>query len=217
MVRLYKFRPLASGEDLRRAKIIVETGCFWCSRFSELNDPMEGVFTASDTVAVHRIYNEKNKYRICSFCNDKGFQNPLMWGYYANGFKGVAIEVEVDEADVNGVKYVSDIPDIRNLGDDVENVLMTKLSLWAHEGEHRFLKDIGKANFYKIGIVTAVYFGDPYGDVSNKDAVYRDNEHLRKYKELKERISTVMGQHIKQYTVSLEGCDVKPKEIKINA
>ncbi len=40
-MKLYKFRPLANQNEFSRAKQILETGCFWCSQFSELNDPIE--------------------------------------------------------------------------------------------------------------------------------------------------------------------------------
>lgn len=98
-MKLYKFRPLAKEEDFQRAKSIIETGCFWCSRFSELNDPMEGVFCTANHKIIDDAYKQKVSYRICSFSAEAAFENPCMWGYYANGFKGIAIEIEVsDEA-----------------------------------------------------------------------------------------------------------------------
>ena len=43
-MKLYKFRPLANCDDLKRIKQIVEEKKFWCSRLWDLNDPMEGVY-----------------------------------------------------------------------------------------------------------------------------------------------------------------------------
>ena len=111
---LYKFRSLSSALDLDRAKQILETGHFWCSKFSELNDPMEGAFTIlSDAVISDEfksVYKEKSRYKICSFSGQRGFENPAMWGYYANGFRGICIRVEVeDESKIAEIKYEDEI------------------------------------------------------------------------------------------------------------
>ena len=42
-MKLYKFRSLGSEADYDRIIGIIENG-FWCSKFSDLNDVMEGVF-----------------------------------------------------------------------------------------------------------------------------------------------------------------------------
>lgn len=60
---------------------------------------MEGGYsyltTAENEIATPDVFTEKNAYRICSFSGEKALSNPAIWGYCANGFKGVAIEVEV--------------------------------------------------------------------------------------------------------------------------
>ena len=43
-VKLYKFRPLADDRDFERLKEILKTGKFYCPKFPDLNDPMEGVY-----------------------------------------------------------------------------------------------------------------------------------------------------------------------------
>ena len=149
-IKLYKFRPLANQDDFARAKAILETGHFWCSKFSELNDPMEGVFYGPANV-IHDIYIKKCRYRICSFSGEKTiddsfenpFENPSMWGYYANGFKGMVIEIAVDKEKVRKIKYDDKIANLKNLtdGDKIETILRTKTTAWEHEVEHRFLID----------------------------------------------------------------------------
>jgi hypothetical protein len=179
-MKLYKFRPLATCQDLDRARQILETGKFWCSHFWELNDPMEGVYQfnvgALAEEDVREFYSKKTSQVICSFSGEKAFQEPIMWGYYANGFKGIAIEIEVDEARVTTIEYTSEIPNItgRDLTDNaVKRILTTKLSCWAHEDEYRYLynphgDDSGPL---KIGRITAVYFGNPYKAIDNHEDI----------------------------------------------
>lgn len=145
-VKLYKFRPLSNNRDFKRLKSILKTGKFWCSKFSELNDPMEGAFTALNASNVSEIidsiYNEKERYKICSFSNEEAFSDPVMWGYYANGFRGVVIEIEVCSTEVKQIEYVDEISSFEVLNPDmkVKKILTTKLSPWKHECEYRFLK-----------------------------------------------------------------------------
>jgi len=98
-LKLYKFRSLGTELDVCRLKSLIETGHFWCSKIWDLNDPMEGVYRNSNfnTEDIERIFSDKNNHLICSFSGEKGFKNPLLWGYYANGFKGAVIEIEVEK------------------------------------------------------------------------------------------------------------------------
>lgn len=101
-MKLYKFRPLANQTDFDRAKAILETGCFWCSKFFDLNDPMEGVYKG-----IKNYFAEKDRYKICSFSGKKAFRDPVMWAYYANGFKGMAIETAIcNETKVKAMEYI---------------------------------------------------------------------------------------------------------------
>jgi len=149
---------------------------------------MEGVYrfnagTLSDDF-IRNLYGEKSKHAICSFSGERAFSNPLMWGYYANGFRGIAIEVEVngDEANITKVNYASEVANITNgerTGDAVNRILTTKLCCWSHEDEYRYLHK-GGAGRRKIGKITGVYFGNPYRNVVNKEDV-KKNDSIRKY------------------------------------
>ena len=55
MLALYKFRTLGSNDDLKRIKDIIENGEFWCSKFYEMNDPMEGVYY-SNNIKLSKYY-----------------------------------------------------------------------------------------------------------------------------------------------------------------
>ena len=126
-MKLYKFRSLTNQGEFERARAIVESGRFWCSKFSELNDPMEGIFSTSMSQTETDVaYNQKSMFKICSFSKEKALSNPIMWGYYASGFKGIAIEIEVNEEEVQKVRYVINIPSLNSLNvKDIRSILST--------------------------------------------------------------------------------------------
>ena len=211
-MKIYRFRKLTSEIDHCRLREILETGKFWCSSFWELNDPMEGVFSyygENDEIiksGIDAIYSLKNKYKICSFSGVKGFENPIMWGYYAGGFKGVAVEVEVREDEVKKVRYKKNIADIFS-GDNydtvsiVKEIFTRKLEMWEHENEYRFLEDSENNNYHKIGEITAVYFGNQYGNLSNTVDIQK-NKKLAEYNEFKKRMANIArGKNIHCYNV----------------
>lgn len=205
-MKYYKFRPLADSKDEERAKNILETGCFWCAKFIDLNDPMEGVFSVSPKhnidAAIDRIYTEKNKYKICSFSGFKGFGNPSMWGYYANGFKGIAIEVEIENESLEEVIYIREISELEDQM-IVKKLLLRKLDSWKHEQEYRFMTQSNN-NYHPIGTITAVYFGNPYNGFSNRRQLCNGSQSLREYEERKERLKRVVkSQNIELCSVEI--------------
>ncbi len=215
IIKLYKFRPLANEEDYKRLKGILEAGEFWCSTFTELNDPMEGVYrflNYSEEIS-GLIYREKESYKICSFCNEQAFPNPLMWGYYANGFRGVAIEIKVSSDKVKKIKYVSNIHSFtgKNPTKEAEKILTTKLSPWKHECEYRFLEK-SENNKSKIGKITALYFGDPYERTRNRTDIIENNVAVRKYIALKNKILEITKE-LGVHSVKIENRKVIKKEI----
>lgn len=193
-MKIYKFRPLISSLDYSKLKEILETGNFWCSNFWDLNDPMEGVFSYYGINAekikrgIEDIYNVKNKYKICSFSGVEGFKKHSMWGYYAGGFKGVAIEIKIEDDKVEKIRYEEKIVDIfpgdNNINSSVKKIFTRKLKVWANEDEYRFLVESENNNYHKIGKITAIYFGAPYGDLMNSGLI-QEKENLLNYNKLK--------------------------------
>ena len=191
-MKLYKFRSLGSCSDLERVTDIVKTGKFWCSQFWELNDPMEGVYsydigTLSDQ-AGNEIFSAKQNRALCSFSDEQSLCEPLLWGYYGNGFKGVAIEVVVDTdgeettGTLEPIRYVAKLPKIKNgikPDDAAHRILTTKLKCWKHEREVRFLSH-ETSGLKRIGRITALHFGLPYGKIDNARHVHRLS-HVSKY------------------------------------
>ncbi len=210
-MKLYKFRPLTSCEDFERVQTTLETGRFWCSSFIDLNDPMEGVFNAVSASLVQESYSKKMKYKICSFSGEGGFQNPSMWGYYAAGFRGVAIEIEIAKNYAEEVDYDRPMPslEVDGNGEVIKEILTTKLKCWEHEKEWRYLREVDES-FQKIGRLKALYFGDPYSQAINKNNVYKESLLLQKYKRYRDRLIAVAKEiGINPKSVVVDGGNVK--------
>lgn len=207
--KLYKFRPLANELDFYRLKEILETGKFWCSRFWELNDPMEALFSGNKwKETVREIFNGKKSYKICSFSGEEALKEPKMWTHYSNGFKGVAIEIEVKgelkkyskednlnegkKAQIYEIDYNDEPPD----GSDVLEILTRKNKVWKDEYEYRFLKkERGREASFKVGgEITTIYCGNPYGNIGNQEDILKNCVALSRYrgwiKKIKEGIES---------------------------
>jgi hypothetical protein len=89
---LYKYRAL---EPFEYIVDIMLNERFYAAHFSELNDPMEGLFHAPEISEhlQHEIRTGQEKWRVCSFSQD--CNHPVLWAHHANGFKGICIEVEI--------------------------------------------------------------------------------------------------------------------------
>ena len=189
-MKLYKFRKLITQEDFYRLKNIVETGCFWFSDFWELNDPMEGIFYAQDLIDIKKVFIQKINYKICSFSGEKGFNNPAMWGYYADGFCGVAIEIEIDEALIERVSYSKIVYSVvleNDHEDEAKKVLVNKLDCWRHEDECRCLVKTDK-NFNTVGEIRAIHFGSPYMNAENKNDFIGSCKRISNYHVFKNKL-----------------------------
>jgi len=206
-VKLYKFRSLGDDLSLCHAKETLQTGQFWCSHFWELNDPMEGMYTFSvdDGVDPSEFFLKGKAYRtICSFSGTRAFANPLMWGYYANGFKGIAIEIEVPKDEVGKpdfdkpitqIDYVKKSPDWSKMSNSpnkrIRAVLTTKLTRWRHEQEYRALFHSDRAGLQPIGTITGIYFGDPHRDTVNREQILARSASLRAFDSRRKQLMAV--------------------------
>lgn len=198
--KLVKFRPLANFHDFNCAKEIIENEEFWCSKLWNLNDPMEGVYKilCPSTDFVNAMFSAKDKYVICSFSDPEALESPLLWGYYANGFKGIAIEIvcSVNNENIKDIKYVKDVGEVdynRGSIDPIE-IITTKLDYWEHEKEYRYLlkeSESKKEGPHKIGQITKVYFGTPYKGVTNKKSITEKSKTLKKYNCLKDKLKLI--------------------------
>ena len=99
-----------------------------------------------------------------------------MWAHYANGFKGVAIEIEAAIlGDFHKVEYedklVSNgagIATTKEISAKVLEIVTHKTENWRYESEHRCLKKMEFPGEVSVGPITGIYFGVPFKGVSNR-------------------------------------------------
>lgn len=167
-MKVYKYLPIDSADKLNRLEHTLKTGEIWFSRYNALNDPMEGIYYTHDIkVKIERFRKTKYSILIGSFGSSPN--NFHLWAYYANGFKGACLEIEVfDNIEVHGISYVSleDFQLVINADDDnIIQVLTRKLYPWKIENEKRILitneiiQDEQTGNLCKIGEITSVHIG----------------------------------------------------------
>ncbi len=173
-MKLYKYKSLANFEFV--ADILLNKRLF-ASDFNNLNDPMEGDFNKDYASSGYFkiITDEMNKIKICSL--SRNMSNPILWAHYADGFKGICIEVEINESILTPYKIVysefNPIPSegYRGLqGKDEEvtphdwamTALKGKYEAWKYEDEYRLFSD---SKYISEGLsITAIYFGTRTSD-----------------------------------------------------
>jgi hypothetical protein len=155
-MKAYKFR---AAENLHFTIDIILNKRLHCCRSEELNDVREGdvrVGTAdgreTETIEYGKqVSRQLKQLRVCALT--KSFNNHLLWAHYAGGYTGVAIEVELDDADVTEVVYGDEFIFISQLIDScspeaaARQVLARKYKDWSYEGEIRL---ITSTEFYKL-------------------------------------------------------------------
>lgn len=142
----YKYRSIENWHFL--LDIFVNKRLY-AAPFASLNDPMEGQSYYVNGHArgdVRSAIASRREWNICSLTPH--VKSSLMWAYYANGHRGIAIGVELDrlkKGDIRRpVEYDSHVfvrPDEakRSLDDVATTILFRKQSLWGHEDEFRVL------------------------------------------------------------------------------
>lgn len=147
----YKFR---SPEQIEFTLDILFNDRLYCADWSTLNDPMEGEFFYSHNSTDETDYStkldelriEKKKIYICSL--SKTYDSHLLWAHYADGFSGMAIEVELcdDAQEIASVDYGGVFSHV-NIADDflpsekAKEILSSKYNEWSYEKEVRILHD----------------------------------------------------------------------------
>ena len=137
---LYKYRGL---DNFKNFVDIILKNRLYAAQYKDLNDPMEGQYyyhrgELNRTIR-DKILEEKGTLRILSLSRVNN--NQLMWSHYADGHKGVAIGVRIDqtEYDVQPIEY-DGIVTIRNSdynGQTAREILRHKLEVWSYEEEVR--------------------------------------------------------------------------------
>lgn len=173
---LYRYRSV-SGKKLKREIESIEQRYIYCSKFEDLNDPMEGNFQftqpGSDDFrmrdALSEIYHKKIVIGIACFSETP--RNELMWAHYADQFKGICIAYDVD-------RLIKSLPDdsylVRMYYDDMlpgvggsegdlteaaRKILSRKNHKWLYEREWRFFGALEKVHYRDDEAVSAIYLG----------------------------------------------------------
>jgi Protein of unknown function (DUF2971) len=150
-MRAYKFRRASQAD---RIFDILINNRLYCAELHDLNDPVEGIFAhtcSSDMKHQARDFsNEVQKvirdYRICSLAGT--YDCHLLWSHYADGFNGVAIELDLPDHHPNlkQVVYRGVFAFIRITEESyseraAEQVLFSKYSEWSYEREIRIISE----------------------------------------------------------------------------
>lgn len=143
-MRLYYFTGenfALSNLALRRLKV---------SRFQDLNDPFEllavdiGEREQRAPIRAARDRLNEAKGLIC-FC--RSWQNPLLWGHYAEKHTGICLGFDVEDSRVEPVIYASLPMKIRNdpktgepklTASNINRLQRTKFKDWKYEDEMRY-------------------------------------------------------------------------------
>ena len=131
----YKYIPL---RDLRRFVEILINERLYAARFTELNDPMEGMFMVDfeHRDLIDLLKREKYNVRICSLTTEKN--NALMWSHYADGHRGCCIELSLKSNKLapSPIIYSDQLPHVEHEKEG-RNVLLCKSPIWKYENEIR--------------------------------------------------------------------------------
>lgn len=178
--RLYRYRPL--GEKLEREIAAIKDGYIYCPRFSDMNDPMEGMHRESLAYIVkgrpkkerQAIADEKAKLGIASL--SEVYDHEPMWAHYADQFKGMCVAYTTskllkalpNEYDFVRMSYSEEPPVILanrdSLVDKAKLTLGTKTVRWMSEREWRLITpSSGRADYRDVECVRRVYLGSRVG------------------------------------------------------
>jgi len=153
----YKFRSACPPEYV---KDIIENNRLFCASKDSLNDPWEGTFgtyilasTSAADAAQRHVQILMKELRVCAL--SESVDNVLTWAYYASGFSGFAIEVEIPEPQTYHPNRAEGLIRVRRIryedgnhlgllpSDDPEaasyEALAGKLPKWQHEDEVRII------------------------------------------------------------------------------
>lgn len=179
-----------SSENIEHTMDIILSNRLYCAIPSKLNDPMEGVILSMyeprskdhvdsidetmetmERLAAQRVGVEKaaSKLRVC--CLSKSMANRLMWAHYANGFRGLAIELDIPSSDIREITYEADPAILPSPNDAVpsgfaEHVLSVKMEAWAYEQEARIIQrqtyyNLPKAHERDIKVIIGERMSEP--------------------------------------------------------
>jgi hypothetical protein len=164
---IYKFKSLRENFD-HTADILINNR-FYAALPSELNDPMEGLYELADLHSNNSRRLSTKTQRVCSF--SKNHKEPLLWAYYADGFRGICIAATFKGngfARAEEVEYVPTRPVFfEQISNDIDAIeaLSLKWPDWEHEGEVRLFTDPDHPYIDTELEISEIYFGTRTSDL----------------------------------------------------
>lgn len=171
-MKLYKFKSLR-GDNFKYALDIITNKRLFCSKYSELNDPFEGLFFAvtekRGNIKIAKESKIDSPKKICSL--SRKLEDVRLWAYYADGFRGIAIEIDFSNLNPKPteVKYIPKLS-LLEKEDDISRILSEKTKHWEFENEYRIIQD---DEYYCVNNnIKAVYLGNRMSD-SDKEMLIK--------------------------------------------
>lgn len=135
------------------------------ARFNELNDPFDFVGIALNTTT-ERLQIKPIKNRLDKttgiLCMSTTWQEPLLWGHYADKHKGMCLKFDCELKDWHKITYREERPTLKTFGKnqisdlstaDVHKISTMKFSKWEYEQEYRMFVPIANPD-----LVTGMHF-----------------------------------------------------------
>jgi hypothetical protein len=183
-VKPKKFFKFKSLNNIEHVFDIIQKERLYCSSYDNLNDPFEGLFFESLNhfkVPTSVPYGFDYKFRQCQSIKDfsencgdlkicslsSSIEDVLLWSHYADGHKGIAIEINFEnlEGEIHKVTYDPKIPfSERTLLTPLngKEILTKKTIHWKYEKEYRV---INEKDFFEIADrIQAIYLGTQVSD-----------------------------------------------------
>jgi hypothetical protein len=161
-INLYKFR---SSKQFGFAMDIIMHQRLYCSSWQNLNDILEGNGLPdfqkfeSGQISYNELYAQTKRLRVCSL--SASYESHLLWAHYADGLKGLAIEVSVPAEHAIEVLCLPDIdegfPEIDDPVELARERLRRKLKCWKYEKEYRIIQL--EPRFYDVQVQSVIVGG----------------------------------------------------------
>jgi len=170
-MKLYKYKSL---NNLFQVYDILINNRLHCSNIIDFNDPFEGFFVVKYLLEIQRTLRKENgcligtvrgiweelslldprvkiivdaieKKKVCSLSRTKN--DVLLWAHYANGHRGIAIELDIPDDKVFKINYIANLaeiplsPDSKNIEEKAMKAIKTKINSWKYENEYRIIEE----------------------------------------------------------------------------
>ena len=129
------------------------------SRFKELNDPFDFIGIATDNVADRLMLGpmrQRLNNRSGLVCMSTVWNEPLLWGHYAEKHRGMCLAFDVKDDLWEEVDYIEQRPRLADYNVDsieklteenLRDLSLKKFKSWSYEQEWRYFSRLKKADF----------------------------------------------------------------------